>query len=157
MSTSVVFLNVPTTVNLTQFSDVQRGIIFIWFFTVFVITVITAVRLISGQADASREKYTDQHQNAVPSQSVENFQHDVLKSQITTDDDTGSVKMMKKIDKLNTMLMPVIITFPLNFVVGATYSFSLVLYFIVLIPLVLFNLLDLHKRAFDHKAFICIF
>lgn len=81
----------------------------------------------------------------------------MLKSQITTDDDTGSVKMMKKIDKLNTMLMPVIITFALNFVVGATYSFSLVLYFIVLIPLVLFNLLDLHKRAFEHKAFVCLF
>lgn len=70
MSTSLVYLNVPLTVNLSQFSDVQRGIIFIWFFTVFVITVITAVRLISGQADASREKYADQNQNTVPSQSV---------------------------------------------------------------------------------------
>jgi hypothetical protein len=65
--------------------------------------------------------------------------------------------MMKTVDRFNTVFMPLIVTFALNLVLGVTYSFALVLYFIVLLPLVLFNLVGLHKRFFDHKAFICIF
>jgi len=65
--------------------------------------------------------------------------------------------LVKKGDRLNTMILPVLILFPINFVVGASYAFCLVLYFIVLVPIVLFNLMELHKRFFDHKVFICFF
>lgn len=65
--------------------------------------------------------------------------------------------LMKKMDKFNTLLMPLLITWVLNVVVGVTYSFCLILFFIVLIPMVLFNILDLHKKLFDHKVFICVF
>jgi len=64
--------------------------------------------------------------------------------------------MMKIIDKFNTILVPLTIMFALNLVVGVTYAFSLVLYFIVALPMVLFNLLGVHKRIFDHKVFICV-
>lgn len=65
--------------------------------------------------------------------------------------------MVKKADKFNTLLLPIIITFALNFTLGATYSFSLVLFFIVILFVFLFNLCELHKKIFDHKVFIAFF
>ena len=65
--------------------------------------------------------------------------------------------MMKKVTKFSTILLPLTLTFALGFVLGATYAFSLVLYFLILLPLILFNLLEFHKWVFDHKVFICIF
>lgn len=65
--------------------------------------------------------------------------------------------MMKTVDKFNTIQMPMMIVFALNLTLGVTYAFSLVLYFIVMVPIVVFNLLELHKRFFDHKVFLCIF
>lgn len=50
MSTTV-YLAIPTEVNISQFTDVQRGTIFMWFISVFVILIITGVRLISGNLD----------------------------------------------------------------------------------------------------------
>ena len=65
--------------------------------------------------------------------------------------------MMKMIDKFNTLLLPLTIMFALNLVVGASYAFSLVLYFLVITPLIAFNLFEIHNQCFDHKVFICIF
>lgn len=65
--------------------------------------------------------------------------------------------MMKTVDKFNTIQMPMMIVFALNLTLGVTYAFSLVLYFIVIVPIILFNLMELHKRFFDHKVFLCIF
>ena len=79
----ITYLSVPITVNLEQFSNVQRGTIFVWFFSAFVITIITGIKLISGQYDSNHEKYGDGQQQTVPAQSYDNFQHDVLKGQIT--------------------------------------------------------------------------
>lgn len=154
---TIVELIVPSRDNIELFSNVQRGTIFVWFFSAFVITVVTGIRLISGQYDESHAKYGENDPQSVPAQSFENFQHEVLKSQITNEDDPGTVKLGKKIEKLNTMLLPVILVFLLNFVVGTTYAFSFVLYFLILIPVVLFNLAELHKRLFNHKAFVCFF
>ncbi len=64
---------------------------------------------------------------------------------------------MKTVDKFNTIQMPMMIVFALNLTLGVTYAFSLVLYFIVIVPIILFNLMELHKRFFDHKVFLCIF
>lgn len=158
-ATSYAYMWVPGTVNFSQFTDVQRGTIFIWFFTIFVITIIIGIRVVSGQIEAGRSAYIQNPpaSNNPSSANLDNFQHEVSKAQVLTEDDTGSVKMMKTVDKLNTVLMPMLVTFALNVVVGVTYSFALILYFIVLVPLILFNLVGLHKRFFDHKAFICIF
>lgn len=46
-----VILQVPSYVNLSQFTDVQRGTIFMWFITLLIICVINGVRLIMGQLD----------------------------------------------------------------------------------------------------------
>lgn len=51
MSTTAVFLQVPSYVNLSQFTDVQRGTIFMWFITLLIVCVINGVRLIMGQLD----------------------------------------------------------------------------------------------------------
>lgn len=88
---------------------------------------------------------------------MESFDKSVIKAQLSTEDDTGTQKVMKKITKFSTVLLPLTLTFALGFILGATYAFSLVLYFLIILPLVLFNLLELHKRIFDHRVFICIF
>ena len=69
----------------------------------------------------------------------------MIRSQVLTQDDSGTVRLMKKISKLSTVLIPLTITFALNLSLGVTYAFSLVLYFFILIPLILFNLLEFHK------------
>lgn len=61
-----VYLYVPSQVNLSQFTNVQRGTIFIWFFAVFLVTIVTGVRVISGQMDLGRDKYEDNPQAAKP-------------------------------------------------------------------------------------------
>lgn len=76
---------------------------------------------------------------------------------MVTEEDSGSVKMMKKVTKFSTVLLPLTMTFALGFLLGATYAFSLVLYFLILLPLILFNLMEFHKWVFDHKVFICLF
>jgi hypothetical protein len=53
--------------------------------------------------------------------------------------------------------MPVLVTFVLTIIVGTSYAFTLVLYFIVLVPMVLFNLMEVHKKiAGDNKILFCI-
>lgn len=46
-----VYLGVPSNVNLSQFTNVQRGTIFMWFVSVLIIFIVTAIRLISGNLD----------------------------------------------------------------------------------------------------------
>jgi len=59
MSTTAthVYLEVPSSVNLSQFTDVQRGTIFMWFLSVLIIFIITGVRLVSGQLDPEGAAY----------------------------------------------------------------------------------------------------
>ncbi len=54
-----VYLAVPSTVSLTQFTNVQRGTIFMWFVTVLVIMIVTGVRLISGNLDPDGGAYEE--------------------------------------------------------------------------------------------------
>ena len=60
-----VKLVVPTNVNLSQFTNVQRGTVFIWFFSIFLVAIVTGIRVISGQFDDSRGKYDDNPQTQV--------------------------------------------------------------------------------------------
>lgn len=61
MSSTTVYdyLWIPGTVNFSQYTDVQRGTIFIWFFTVFVVTIVIGIRVVSGQIEAGRSAYLD--------------------------------------------------------------------------------------------------
>lgn len=52
-----VYLGVPHHVNLSQFTDVQRGTIFMWFISIFIILIATGIRLISGQLDPEGANY----------------------------------------------------------------------------------------------------
>lgn len=74
---------VPTEVNLSQYTNVQRGTVFIWFFTIFVVTIVTGMRVISGQFDIGRDKYEDNPQAARP-ESAHTFTHEVMRSQVVT-------------------------------------------------------------------------
>lgn len=56
-TTTTVYLGIPSDVNISQFTDVQRGTIFMWFITVFIITIVTGIRLISGNLDPEGAQY----------------------------------------------------------------------------------------------------
>lgn len=71
------------------------------------------------------------------------------------EEDTGGVKMVKMSDRANTLILPLTVTFALNIIVGVNYSFSFVLYFLVIIPVFLFNIFEIHKKYLEHKVFIC--
>lgn len=55
----VLKLELPSTVNLTQYSDVQRGTIFVWLFSIFILTIMTGIRVATGQMENGRGKYDD--------------------------------------------------------------------------------------------------
>ena len=57
---------------------------------------------------------------------------------------------MKKVTELETKYFAVFALFAFNVIAGASYAFSVTLYFLTMVPLVLFNLLGLHKKA-GHK------
>jgi hypothetical protein len=160
-----VLMAVPPWAYMGQISNIQRGIIFIWFFTVFVITIITLIRILSGQIEyvhsTPNNKYLADNiptSAIVSNQSLsnENYHQQVYRSQVVTDIDTGYDKLGKKIDRLNTILMPVMVTFVLNFILGVSYVFCFVLYFVVFVFILLFNLLEIHKSLFHNKILICI-
>jgi hypothetical protein len=56
-ATTYVLLSVPTNVNLSQFTNVQRGTIFMWFVTVLVICIVTGVRLFTNNLDPDGSNY----------------------------------------------------------------------------------------------------
>ena len=58
-TTTVVYLGIPDTVSLNQFTNVQRGTIFMWFVTVLIIVIVTGVRLLSGNLDPDGSSYED--------------------------------------------------------------------------------------------------
>jgi len=56
-STYYTYLLVPTTTNFSQYTNVQRGTIFMWFFSIFIVTIVTGIRVVSGQIEAGRNVY----------------------------------------------------------------------------------------------------
>jgi len=59
MTTTYTFIDVPVGINFTQYTNVQRGTIFMWFFSIFVVTIVTGIRVVSGQIEAGRQAYED--------------------------------------------------------------------------------------------------
>ena len=54
---------------------------------------------------------------------------------------------MKRVTELETKYFAILVIFAFNVIAGSSYAFSVVLYFLVLVPLILFNLLGLHKKG----------
>ncbi len=44
-----VYLGVPLSQNIQQFTNVQRGTIFMWMISIVVITVMVTIRVIMGE------------------------------------------------------------------------------------------------------------
>ena len=77
----------------------------------------------------------------------------VIKEQKPTEDDFGSVKFGKVINRLNTLIFPLAVTFVLNIALGVSYPFCFVLFFLAFVPMLLFNAIGLHKKMCSHKIF----
>lgn len=54
-----MILFVPSNVNFWQFTDVQRGIIFMWFLHLFLSFIIGTIRLIAGWMEVEGEEYAE--------------------------------------------------------------------------------------------------
>lgn len=79
-----MYLGVPKHVNMGQFTDVQRGTIFMWFFTLLIICVINGVRLVMGHLDPDtkyEEENRGQNNPHEVSESQEAFDKAVIKDQ----------------------------------------------------------------------------
>jgi hypothetical protein len=59
MTTTYTFIDVPVGINFTQYTNVQRGTIFMWFFSIFFVTIVTGIRVVSGQIEVGRQAYED--------------------------------------------------------------------------------------------------
>lgn len=80
----------------------------------------------------------------------------MAKSQVVSEEDGGSTKFAKKVTELETKFAPIMIIFAVNISTCSSYAFSLVLFFIVIIPLIMFNLMGLHLKL-GHRVFIGFF
>lgn len=49
-----VYLGVPLIQDIKQYTDVQRGTIFMWMFCAVIMTVMTLIRLVMGQMETGR-------------------------------------------------------------------------------------------------------
>lgn len=54
---TTIWLGVIKDTNLWQFTDVQRGIYFLWFVVLFFVGVIGIIRLIAGWMEVEGEQY----------------------------------------------------------------------------------------------------
>ena len=52
-----ICLTSPESIGPREITNVQRGIIFMWFIFAFALFVITAVRVVAGAIDPEDEKY----------------------------------------------------------------------------------------------------
>jgi Mg2+ and Co2+ transporter CorA len=75
---------------------------------------------------------------------------------VSVEGDAPQVKLMKKMTKFSTIFVPLTISFAFNFVMGTTYAFSFVLYFIVIICLVLFNSIEFHRSFVENRIIVCL-
>ena len=146
--------------NLVEYTNVQRGTIFMLWITILIVFIGTVIRIVSNKLDpvdeeAGGEQYKE-NEKKEGAESEQAFDRAVISSQVIEEDDGGSVKFIKKLSEFNTSYMPILIVFPLNIITGTTYAFDFCLYFFVMVPLLLFNLLQLHKKCIDHKIFIVI-
>jgi hypothetical protein len=121
------------------------------------------MKVITGKFDSLHQtdsKYKESNQQnqggGTSAEDLQNYQVDVYRSQIVADSDPLFERGMKIIHRLNVLLMPLLVTSVLNILVGTSFAFCFVLYFIVLLAMIPFNLLELHKKLTTNKIALCI-
>ena len=77
-----VFDYVQAPIGLEQFTNIQRGIIFLWLLFSFFLFIITGVRLVAGSIDPEGQKYEGQEGNSGnQSDSQQHFDEAVISNQ----------------------------------------------------------------------------
>lgn len=76
-----VMAEVQAPIGLQQFTNIQRGIIFMWLIFAFFLFVITGVRLVAGSIDPEGKKYENQEGKENQSESQQNFDEAVISNQ----------------------------------------------------------------------------
>lgn len=97
----VMLLGVPDHAAFWVFTNVQRGIVFMWFLHIFLVFVVGTIKLIAGWIEHDGEEYAegkekDKNPPAV-AESSESFDAAVVKANKVTEEDGGSKKLVKKV------------------------------------------------------------
>lgn len=93
-----VAIQVPGDVNLSQYTDVQRGTVFMFFLTILLVFVSTVIKIVANQLDPNEgAEYEDKADKKGPSDSEVAFDKIVIKSQIIDEEDTGTIQFLKKV------------------------------------------------------------
>lgn len=78
----VIIDSTTPNISLEVFTNVQRGIIFMWCFFSFFLFIITGVRLVAGSIDSEESKYKEGEEKK--EESEQSFDQMVIKDQKPT-------------------------------------------------------------------------
>ena len=80
------------------------------------------------------------------------FDQAAAKSTILTDEDTCTERFMKKICDFNVNFNPLLLALPLNFILGKSMAFSIVIFFFAITSCYVFNVFKVHRACIEVKA-----
>ena len=146
----------------SQAQNCQRGTVFLVFLIIlfFLLMVIVKLikKLIDPIADDGGEAYKEgkegekkEEKKPKGEDSTLNLDDYAKQPPAVAEDDPPVIKLARKIEEVQFILFPIMIVFPLNLITGTAYAFLIVDFFFVIIPLILFNVLKLHK-TFESKC-----
>ena len=159
----------------TTFQNVQRGLAFMFFLITVYYFVIITIALIKKEIDpvddeSGGEGYKDKEHGESGentgaadnnpykmdknNDSEANFDSSAIKADTIKDDDPTIIKLVKKTRYSEVFLLPFLVIAPLNMLTGTSKAFCMVCFFFILVLVVLFNLIKLHRKSGEvgHKC-----
>lgn len=132
----------------------QRAIILLWFASLAAIITLLTVRLIKKKIDLrARPKQEDPPSESAADKYKESevtrhqFEKEAVQSTILSDEDTCAERLMKKICEFNVSFNPLLLGVPLNFLLGRSFAFSVVVFVIGIVACLLFNVFKVHRAC----------
>lgn len=143
----------------SETQNVQRGIVFMWFVTAILIVVAVIYKLVKKRIDpvdedegGRKEDYKESQENI-----GSDFDKIATKKEELKEDASCLEKFFYGIQSSSNTYGPILILLPLNIITGTSKSFSLTLYFIVLVSIWLFNGMKLHRKVSESACFSAVF
>jgi hypothetical protein len=80
------------------------------------------------------------------------FEQSAIQANTFTEYDTCTERFMKKIGEINVNFNPLLLALPLNFVLGRSYAFVIVVYFLAAVFCLVFNVFKVHRACVEFRA-----
>ena len=124
-----------------------------------IVCVFLTIRLIKKKIDLSPPNEEESGESVGPKyKDAESSQHiglsfdgPAVKANAFQEYDTCTERFMKKMCELNVLFNPMLLALPLNLVLGRSYAFCIVIYFLSGAFCVFFNLFKMHRACVLYK------